>query len=217
MITGDLTSPLVLDILSFHWILFWSTCVFLFHWGTLPVFSDKSFIEKQSLIEAERRFYKERNKEIVEELMKNTPKEALDSLEFKVSVTVYIFSVLYQSIWNFCYIANLGRLYWYLPRQNQKLSNHASLLISMFYCTFTPKENLFCFIHVCICETWNCKQIGVFDRVNAININACTLMLNNKIIIILEGGLVLTVQWFWVLDLFIYLIIHIVYTLTARY
>lgn len=44
----------------------------------------KSFIEKQSVIEAERRFCKERNKEIVEELMKNTPKEALDSLEFKL-------------------------------------------------------------------------------------------------------------------------------------
>lgn len=53
------------------------------------------------MIEAERRFCKERNKEIVEELMKNTPKEALDSLEFKVSLTfVYnIFTVQNQSIY----------------------------------------------------------------------------------------------------------------------
>lgn len=56
------------------------------------------------MIEAERRFCKERNKEIVEELMKNTPKEALDSLEFKVSLTfVYnIFTVQNQSILYFC-------------------------------------------------------------------------------------------------------------------
>lgn len=44
----------------------------------------KSFLEKQSLIEAERRFFKERNKEVVEKLMKNTPKEELDSVEFKI-------------------------------------------------------------------------------------------------------------------------------------
>lgn len=71
---------------------------------TCILFLDKSFIEKQSVIEAERRFCKERNKEIVEELMKNTPKEALDSLEFKVSLTfVYnIFTVQNQSILNFC-------------------------------------------------------------------------------------------------------------------
>lgn len=87
--------PLVLDIFSFRWISFWSTihvCFYVIE-ELLPVFSDKSFLEKQSLIEAERRFFKERNKEIVEKLMKNTPKEELDSVEFKVSVTVYIFII----------------------------------------------------------------------------------------------------------------------------
>lgn len=49
------------------------------------------------MIEAERRFCKERNKEIVEELMKNTPKEALDSLEFKVSLTLFIIYLLYRT------------------------------------------------------------------------------------------------------------------------
>lgn len=87
--------PLVLDIFSFRWISFWSTiqvCFYVIE-ELLPVFSDKSFLEKQSLIEAERRFFKERNKEIVDKLMKNTPKEELDSVEFKVSVTVYIFII----------------------------------------------------------------------------------------------------------------------------
>lgn len=96
MIAEDLTSPRPTCIGYFffplNFILKYHVCFYVIE-ELLPVFSDKSFLEKQSLIEAERRFFKERNKEIVEKLMKNTPKEELDSVEFKVSVTVYIFII----------------------------------------------------------------------------------------------------------------------------
>lgn len=43
------------------------------------------------MIEVERRFFKERNKEIVEKLMKNILKEEFDLVEFKVSVIKSIY------------------------------------------------------------------------------------------------------------------------------
>lgn len=52
------------------------------------------------MIEVERRFFKERNKEIVEKLMKNILKEEFDLVEFKVSVIVYIFIIksIYENV-----------------------------------------------------------------------------------------------------------------------
>lgn len=52
------------------------------------------------MIEVERRFFKERNKEIVEKLMKNILKEEFDLVEFKVSVIKSIYeNVVKVSFW----------------------------------------------------------------------------------------------------------------------
>lgn len=52
------------------------------------------------MIEVERCFFKERNKEIVDKLMKNILKEEFDLVEFKVSVIVYIFIIksIYENV-----------------------------------------------------------------------------------------------------------------------
>lgn len=61
----------------------------LFHKLFFFCFPDKSFIEKEALREAEKIFYSERNKELVEKLLRKTPKEALDSVEFKVNAVLF--------------------------------------------------------------------------------------------------------------------------------
>lgn len=200
--------PLVLDIFSFRWISFWSTihvCFYVIE-ELLPVFSDKSFLEKQSLIEAERRFFKERNKEIVDKLMKNTPKEELDSVEFKVSVTVYIFiikstyeNVVKVSLWadstatcpdkSRNYIIMLKCLFW-----NYIVLSHQNWIYFVSYLYVFVKSEI---LSKVVCYRVNTKyQYLIFMNHSWRGTSTYSTL---------------------VLELFIYLIIHIYSTLTVRF